>query len=107
MTLQKQTWPKKLKIRDTTFYDDMGGGGQRICTTAGRGYETQEYINADLIDMDVLRRVEAGYSKALTEAESWIHDQLDGTGHVEDALADLDESRSALTGLRAMMEKLK
>lgn len=68
-----------------------------------------EELDAKLatIDMDVLRRVEAGYSKALTEAESWIHDQLDGTGHVEDALADLDESRSALTGLRAMMEKLK
>jgi len=62
---------------------------------------------ADLIDMGVLQRVEAGYTKALATAESWIHDQLDGTGQVEAALADLDESRAALADLRAMMEKLK
>lgn len=73
--------------------------------------KTQAFIawntRADLIDMDVLRKVEAGYTKSLAEAESWIHDQLDGTGHVEAALADLNDSRAALTDLRAMMEKLK
>ena len=90
-----------------------GFGGRIFCDECGcegpfsHFFKGDWNTRADLIDMDVLRRVEAGYSKALTEAESWIHDQLDGTGHVEDALADLDESRSALTGLRAMMEKLK
>jgi hypothetical protein len=41
-------WPDELMIRDTKLYDDMGGGGQRIYTTAGRGYETRKYIRADL-----------------------------------------------------------
>ena len=35
-------------IRDTELYDDMGGGGQRIYTTAGRGYPLREYIRADV-----------------------------------------------------------
>lgn len=40
-------WPDRLKIRDTGLHDDMGGPGQRIYTTAGRGYETREYVRAD------------------------------------------------------------
>lgn len=42
-------WPVRLHIRDTKLRDDMGGGGQRIYTTAGRGYKTVEYIRADAI----------------------------------------------------------
>lgn len=41
-------WPDRLMIRDTGLYDDMGGGGQRIYTTAGRGYERKEYVRADI-----------------------------------------------------------
>jgi hypothetical protein len=45
----KNVWPDRLMIRDTQLYDDMSGGGQRIYTTAGRGYEKREYIRADLV----------------------------------------------------------
>lgn len=37
-------WPATLMIRDTGLHDDMGGGGQRIYTTAGRGYEKRKYV---------------------------------------------------------------
>lgn len=43
-------WPERLKIRDTGLHDDLGGPGQRIYTTAGRGYERVEYVRADLYD---------------------------------------------------------
>lgn len=42
-------WPERLMIRDTGLYDDLGGGGQRIYTTAGRGYERCNYIRADVV----------------------------------------------------------
>jgi hypothetical protein len=41
-------WPASLNIRDTKLHDDMGGPGQRIYTTAGRGYKTMKYIRHDL-----------------------------------------------------------
>jgi len=41
-------WPDRLQIRDTGLHDDMGGGGQRIYTTAGRGYETRLYVRDDV-----------------------------------------------------------
>ncbi|MBM3603618.1 MAG: hypothetical protein FJX25_02445 [Alphaproteobacteria bacterium] len=43
-------WPDRLRIRDTGLHDDLGGPEQRIYTTAGRGYERQEYVRADLFD---------------------------------------------------------
>lgn len=36
--------PLRLHLRDTGLHDDMGGGGQRIWTTAGRGYEKTWFI---------------------------------------------------------------
>ena len=44
----ERAWPERLKIRDTGLHDDLGGPGQRIYTTAGRGYERVEYVRADL-----------------------------------------------------------
>lgn len=41
-------WPDRLNIRDTGLYDDIGGAGQRIYTTAGQGYQKHEYVRADL-----------------------------------------------------------
>lgn len=41
-------WPEYLMIRDTGLHDDLGGGGQRIFTTAGRGYQKIKYIREDL-----------------------------------------------------------
>ena len=43
-------FPEKLRLRDTELYDDQGGLGQRIFTTAGAGYVKQEYVRADLYD---------------------------------------------------------
>jgi hypothetical protein len=48
MDESKNVWPASLMIRDTQLHDDMGGGGQRIYTTAGRGYERVEYTRADM-----------------------------------------------------------
>ena len=42
-------WPDRLQIRDTKLHDDLGDGGQRIYTTAGRGHETREYLRADVV----------------------------------------------------------
>ena len=70
------------------------------------------YIRADLIDMDVLRRVEA----ALMRQHAWHLAQTDPVdmGGVEVIPADayveshmFDETYDTLTDLRAMMEKLK
>ena len=46
----ERVWPERLKIRDTGLHDDLGGPGQRIYTTAGRGYERVEYVRADLYE---------------------------------------------------------
>jgi len=46
----KNVWPNELMIRDTQLHDDMGGGGQRIYTTAGRGYTKVRYVRGDLYD---------------------------------------------------------
>lgn len=44
----EQQWPEYLMLRDTGLYDDAGGLGQQIFTTAGAGYVKQKYIRADL-----------------------------------------------------------
>lgn len=41
-------FPERLRLRDTKLFDDLGGAGQRIFTTAGQGYEKQEYVRADV-----------------------------------------------------------
>jgi hypothetical protein len=43
-------WPERVHLRDTKLHDDLGGLGQRIFTTAGQGYEKQEYVRGDLYD---------------------------------------------------------
>jgi hypothetical protein len=44
----KSIWPETLLIRDTKIYDDLGGGGKRIYTTTGNGYERKEYTRSDI-----------------------------------------------------------
>lgn len=46
--MSEETFPDRLRIRDTRLHDDMGGAGQRIYTTAGQGYTKVEYVRADL-----------------------------------------------------------
>lgn len=47
--------PIRLALRDTGLHDDLGGPGQRIWTTAGRGYETTWFVE-EAPYVDVLRR---------------------------------------------------
>lgn len=63
-------WPERLMIRDTGLHDDLGGPGQRIYTTAGRGYERVAYVRADLADAQAqeiarLRWVLGGVRRAI------------------------------------------
>ena len=44
-------FPERLRLRDTRLHDDMGGAGQRIYTTAGQGYQKQEYVRGDIVDL--------------------------------------------------------
>jgi len=48
--MKKEThFPDYILVRDTTLHDDMGGGGQRIYTTSGMGYEKKKYIRHDIV----------------------------------------------------------
>lgn len=75
-------WPDRLRIRDTGLHDDLGGPGQRIYTTAGRGYERQEYVRADLFDAltaerDALRAALEGIAKTKYGLQGIMEDHSD------------------------------
>lgn len=66
MSDDETVWPETIMLRDTKLHDDQGGGGQRIYTTAGRGYPKVRYIREDV----ALRN---GSSVALYSTyESWL-----------------------------------
>ena len=65
-----EAFPDRLRIRDTRLYDDMGGAGQRIYTTAGQGYTKVEYIRADLHD------AQAAEVERLKDSMREIRDEL-------------------------------
>jgi len=46
--MTENKFPEHIKVRDAGVYDDLGGLGGRIYTTAGQGYKTQTYIREDL-----------------------------------------------------------
>lgn len=48
---------KRLHLRDTELHDDIGGGGQRIWTTAGQGYVKTWFVEEAPV-ADLLRRAE-------------------------------------------------
>jgi hypothetical protein len=50
----------------------MGGGGQRIYTTAGRGYERKEYTRADLIQP----MIDAAVAEAVEKSAGVAADDL-------------------------------
>jgi hypothetical protein len=86
------TSPHGLKIgigRETT------GEGVADCGFGLWGGDSPEaFANARLI-ASAPELYEAA-KLALATAESWIHDQLDGTGMVDEALAKLEPVRAAL-----------
>lgn len=45
----EEVFPDYIMVRDCKFYDDQGGLGQRIYTTAGAGYKKVKYVREDLI----------------------------------------------------------
>lgn len=81
-------WPDKLMIRDTGLFDDIGGGGQRIYTTAGRGYETKEYtrVGAAAIpatetdDMQMVHMHVKMFNALLKDATRWR--AFENAGHL-------------------------
>ncbi len=70
--------------------------------------EIAEYLRADLIDMDVLRRVEEGMAFARNRLEmiangAWNGDARDFKRSIPSVFSDFD---AALADLRAIMEKI-
>ena len=69
-------FPERLRLRDTRLHDDMGGAGQRIYTTAGQGYQKQEYVIGDIVDLmqqriEELEVVKAERDRLLTLATKY------------------------------------
>jgi hypothetical protein len=62
-------WPDTLKIRDCKIYDDLGGSGKRIYTTAGNGYERKEYTRSD-ISQARIEKLEAAL-RDVCQAVAW------------------------------------
>ena len=89
--MSEETFPDRLRIRDTRLHDDMGGAGQRIYTTAGQGYTKVEYVRADLhaalrakveqLKKDVLRQM-AWKTEAQDELED-ICNELPGVAFMD------------------------
>ena len=91
----ERVWPERLKIRDTGLHDDLGGPGQRIYTTAGRGYERVEYVRADLYEALLAER-DAAFAAAPQPAPA---DREPLVEVIEDALySHSDERGWELTG---------
>jgi hypothetical protein len=83
-------WPDTLKIRDCKIYDDLGGSGKRIYTTAGNGYERKEYIRADISQAKIteleaaLKECSAANRRAFCQYENF-HKMLGAVDAVVDA----------------------
>ena len=70
-------WPERLSIRDTKIYDDLGGLGQRIFTTAGAAYEkhtyySEEYVSAKQARIEALENDFAYHSELCTIQQAKI-----------------------------------
>ena len=71
--------------------------------------EVKEYLAADLIDMDVLRMVEAAFRRAVDDLDEWVacQDALEKAGfNMDDTRNRAEDGHAALADLRAMMEKI-
>lgn len=101
---KQSVWPDRLMIRDTGLHDDMGGGGQRIYTTAGRGYERAEYVRSDLVSStsaaDIRR---AALEEAAQLVDDWFYD-AENDCTTDDRLGN--EIRALINTPRAPNEKV-
>ena len=99
----ERIWPDKINLRDTGLHDDMGGGGQRIYTNAGRGYERKEYTRTDLI----LPMIDAAVAEAVEKSAGVAAKQIHAYGwkaswhpsHVNGIVRD------TLAAIRALIPK--
>lgn len=66
-SLPPGVWPDELMLRDTGIHDDLGGGGQRIYTTAGNGYPKVCYVRAAH-----LRALDASHRQLLEALEALV-----------------------------------
>jgi hypothetical protein len=75
-------WPDTLKIRDCKIYDDLGGSGKRIYTTAGNGYERKEYTRSDLAQARIaeLEDLLGRYANGVADAEGVFFEPEDAEG---------------------------
>ena len=78
---EAHNWPERLMLRDTGLHDDLGGPGQRIYTTAGRGYERVAYVRSDLADALLMENAKLRAAlirivetpPATKPAPAWVH----------------------------------
>ena len=103
--MSNSVWPKTLRIRDTGLHDE--GGGQRIYTTAGRGYEKREYVRADELERltALLKDREARIDwlgNALSEAEA-ENERLDKD--LTQTIGERDRAEDQATNLANMVGK--
>ena len=72
----------------------MSDAGKRLIAAA---QEARDSYQCEIVTRDVrIEELEFALRLALVTAESWIHDQLDGTSHLKGALAELQPCRDAL-----------
>ena len=80
-------FPERLRLRDTRLHDDMGGAGQRIYTTAGQGYQKQEYVRGDIVDL-MQQRIEelkskiSNHNAAMVVECEWSQEQKRCEGYI-------------------------
>ena len=107
-----ETFPDRLRIRDTRLYDDMGGAGQRIYTTAGQGYRKVDYVRADLYDAQAseIAELKADLLDA-SDAHLWIRKNRELAAEVErlkrndDSYRDIaNQSRLNINRLSALVD---
>jgi hypothetical protein len=97
----KGSWFAKRDGWSTVYIECRIGGGMlqevAACGPTESGSDEQE-ANANLIAAapDLLESAQL----ALKIAESWIHDQLDGTSAIDGALRHLDPVRAAIARAR-------
>lgn len=88
-----EIWPERIRLRDTKLYDDISGAGQRIYTTAGRGYTKVEYIRADIAEAEIerLKNLLGDPEGTIAHADSITKTQDAEIKRLRERLAEADE----------------
>ena len=84
-------WTATGKESGEGVYHIRSGEGYRVAMAYSVD-DTSRIVRAVNSHADLLEAAKL----ALYEAEGWVHDQLDGTSSLDDALARLDSVRAAI-----------